>query len=442
MAIACAPDSRYDGASSTLGMAGRVPAAPPGSRFRVIVEGFQAVPRMNFNVRTDPEGGEPAPAPLDGEFAGTADEARNRRRLLVGGGIALLLLAGWLAYSHTRKPAFDPNALAQAPTVTVATPGRSEIAATVNATGTLAARNEMPVGSVGEGGQVVRVTVEAGQWVGKGQVLAVVDRSVQVEQLAAQQAQIGAAEADARLAEANLDRALKLVDRGFISRADVDRLTATRDGARARVRVARAQFGETGARVRRLSIISPEAGLVLERRVEPGQVVGSGSQVLFRIAKGGEMEMKAQVGEVDLARITAGAQAQVTPVGASRAFAGKVWQVAPFVDPQTRQGMVRIALAWTPDLRAGGFANAVISSGTIVAPMIPDSAILNDGHTSYVYIVGPGNRALRRDVRIGLVTDHGVAVTSGLSGNERVVLRAGGFLTPGEAVIPKAGAGR
>jgi RND family efflux transporter MFP subunit len=391
---------------------------------------------MNFNMSTDRDGSEPVPVEFDG-LAGSDRRVRDRRRMIGVGGLALLLLAAWQVYEHTRKPDFDVGALAQAPTVTVAVPGRTTVAATINATGTLAARHEMPVGSVGEGGQIASVAVEAGQWVARGQVLAVVDRSVQVEQLAAQQAQIAAADADARLAEANLDRALKLVDRGFISRADVDRLTATRDGARARVRVARAQFGETGARVRRLSIVAPEAGLVLERRVEPGQVVGAGGTVLFRIAKGGEMEMQAPVGEIDLAKIAPGAGADVTPVGSPRAYPGKVWQVAPFVDPQSRQGMVRIALAYAPGLRAGGFAGAVIRAGTMEAPLLPDSAILNDGKTSYVFVVGPNNRAERRNIRIGLVTDHGVAVASGLSGKEQVVLRAGGFLSAGEAVIPR-----
>ena len=84
----------------------------------------------------------------------------------------------------------------------------------------------------------------------QGQVLAIVDRSVQVQQQASSAAQIQVAQADARLAQANLDRALKLVDRGFISKADIDRLTATRDSAQARVRVASATYGELGARIR------------------------------------------------------------------------------------------------------------------------------------------------------------------------------------------------
>ena len=101
----------------------------------------------------------------------------------------------------------------------------------INATGTLAARREIPVGVVGEGGAVSRVFVDAGDWVKQGQVLVSVDRSVQVQQAAALEAQIGVARADAQLAQNELDRALQLVERGFISKADVDRKTATRDSA-------------------------------------------------------------------------------------------------------------------------------------------------------------------------------------------------------------------
>src|SRR5690606_22032384 len=142
----------------------------------------------------------------------------------------------------------------QAPVVSVISPGRTTVAGRISVTGTLAARREEPVGIAGEGGQVAQVLVEPGQWVRAGQVLAVIDQSVESQQRASLAAQIQVAEADARLAQSNLDRALKLVDRGFISKADVDRLTATRDAANARVQVARAQFGEQQARVRRLNI--------------------------------------------------------------------------------------------------------------------------------------------------------------------------------------------
>ncbi|MFA7585939.1 MAG: efflux RND transporter periplasmic adaptor subunit, partial [Novosphingobium sp.] len=289
----------------------------------------------------------------------------------------------------------------------------------------------------GEGGQVVQVLVEPGQWVSEGQVLAVIDRSVQSEQTSALAAQISVAQADARLAQANLDRALKLVDRGFISKADVDRLTATRDAATARVRVAGAQLGEMQARVRRLNVVAPDAGLVLERKVEPGQVVSSGSGVLFRLAKGGEMELLARLSETDLAQISSGISAQVTPVGSALTFTGQVWQVAPVIDPQTRQGIARIALAYAPELRPGGFASAEIIAGTIVAPVLPESAVLADNQGTYVYIVGADNKVARRAIKTGLVTENGVVIVEGLTGSERVIQKAGAFLTAGETVKPK-----
>src|SRR3546814_17160045 len=77
-------------------------------------------------------------------------------------------------------------------------------------------------------------------------------------------------------------RAKQLVSRGFISQADIDSKTATRDAAVARVNVAKATLAETQARNGRLDIRAPAAGLVLTRDVEPGQIVSAGSGVLFR----------------------------------------------------------------------------------------------------------------------------------------------------------------
>jgi len=176
---------------------------------------------------------------------------------------------------------------------------------------------------------------------------------------------------------------------------------------------------------------------VLERKVERGQVVGAGTGMLFRIARGGELEVLARLSETDLAAISPGVAAQVTPAGSERAFTGQVWQVSPVIDPQTRQGTARIALAYAPELRPGGFASVVIRAGTVVAPLLPESAILSDEKGAFVYVVGADNKVVRRPVRTGTVSDAGIAVIDGLSGNEHVVLRAGGFLQPGETVNPK-----
>lgn len=375
------------------------------------------------------------------EFGGVrtlAGPAIPRWLILGGAGlfVLLLLIAGYFALAGGEPVAVgDDNS--QAPSVTVVTPGKTMVTGEIEAPGTLAARRPMPVGVVGEGGQVVRVTVDAGDWVQQGQVLAVIDRSVQVQQAEAQSAQIDVARADANLAQANLDRALQLVARGFVSKADVDRLTATRDAAAARVKVAEAQLREQRARNQRLNILAPSTGYVLARNVEPGQTVGAGSPALFTIASGGEMEMLAQLSEEQLTKLSVGTSATIIPTGSEKQFSGQIWQVAPVIDQATRQGTARIALSFAPELRPGGFATARISSGSFNATVLPESAVQADANGSYVYIVDGDNKAVRRPVKTGAVTAQGLAITEGLSGNERVVLKAGGFLNPGETVNPQ-----
>lgn len=394
---------------------------------------------MNYeaklNVADEPE----AASGYDPLAEDDVRERAGRRRLwIIAAVIGAIVIGLWFLTRGTDEEAqFAASSEEQIPAVSVTSPGRSNIAGRISVTGTIAARRELPVGASGESGTVNQVLVDAGDWVRKGQVLAQIDRSVQSQQIASLAAQVDVAQADARLAQANLDRALKLVDRGFISTADVDRLTATRDAQAARVKVARAQLGELQARTRRLDIIAPEAGYVLSRSIEPGQVVGPGSGVLFRIAKGGEMELQARVSESDLAQLSVGVPAEVTPVGTGKTFEGQIWQLSPTIDETNRQGIARIALSYAPALRPGGFATAEIAAGAVVAPMLPESAILSDEQGSFVYVVGKDNKVERRAVKTGIVTADGISIIDGLSGSERVVLRAGGFLNPGDVIDPR-----
>src|SRR4051794_3639963 len=182
---------------------------------------------MNFESPKWGRGGLDEVVVVDDEAA----RARRRRNIIiaiVGALVVLiavfLLLAGGKKQAAPAKPgaAAASRSSAAAPRVTVIVPGRQQVARVINATGTIAARRDMPVGVSGEGGTVVRVLVEPGQWVGAGQTLAVIERWAQAQQAAQLAAQIEVARADARLAQSNLDRAQALVARGFISKADLD----------------------------------------------------------------------------------------------------------------------------------------------------------------------------------------------------------------------------
>jgi len=267
--------------------------------------------------------------------------------------------------------------------------------------------------------------------------LAIVDRSVQAQQAAQLAAQVQAARADAALAQSNYDRAIALQGRGFVSKAEIDSKRAIRAAAFAQVRVAQAQLAGTRAEIGRLNVAAPAAGLILARNVEVGQIVGPASGALFRLAEGGQMEMRAQLSQQDLAQVHVGMPVQVRPVGSDRTYSGNVWQVAPMIDPQSRLGDVRIAVPYDPAMRPGGFAEARIAAGTTTAPLLPQSAVLSDDSGNYVYIVNGKNEVERRNIKIGTVGDNGVTIAAGISGNEAVVLSAGPFLNPGQKVKPK-----
>ena len=68
--------------------------------------------------------------------------------------------------------------------------------------------------------------------------------------------------------------------------------------------------------------------------------------------------------------------------------------------------------------------------------MLPESAVLSDAQGNFVYVIDQKNLVARRNVKIGDVSDQGIAILTGLNGDERVVYSAGAFLNPGEKVIP------
>ena len=370
----------------------------------------------------------------------------NRRRniIVVAVVITLVVAAVALAMMMNRgkrndapvQAAADGGKGGQIPTVSVIVPGLSAVARTVTASGALAARRDQPVGVAGQGGRVTRVLVDAGSWVSAGQILATIDRSVQAETAAQLAAQVSAAQANAALSQSNLSRAQALVGGGFVSKADLDAKRAARDAAAAQVRVAQAQLGATRAQIGQLDIRAPTPGLILSRSIEVGQIVSPASGALFRLALGGEMEMRASLAQQDLAQIHIGMPATVTPLGLHQSVAGSVWQVSPVIDPQTRQGQVKVAIPYSSAIRPGGFAEVSIAAGATTAPMLPQSAVLSDEKGNYVLIVGARDLVERRDIKVGTITDSGVTIAAGLSGQEAVIQSAGPFLNPGQKVAP------
>jgi HlyD family secretion protein len=320
--------------------------------------------------------------------------------------------------------------------VRVIVPGQSQVAAEIAITGTLAAKNEMPIGPEAEGGRVIAVLADVGQRVAAGQPLVRIDTAVMEANMRQMQASVEEARASARLAKADLDRALPVAESGALSRAELDRRKAAVDTSAARVKVVEAQNAEMRARLDRMVIRAPAAGLVLERHVELGQTVNASSPPLFKLAKGSEVELRGQVAEQDLPQIKLGQPVRVSIAGVNNQWTGRVWQLGATIDAQSRLGSVRIDLPQDAMLRPGAFARATIEAATVQRPVLPQSAVLADNQGAYVYVVDADNKVVRKAVRIGTSLTNGVTILEGLTGSETIVVSSGPFLQVGEQISP------
>jgi RND family efflux transporter MFP subunit len=360
----------------------------------------------------------------------------NRWKWTLGALIALLLVAfiAWKLLAGGNKPRDTLADRGGIPLVSVIVPAKQAVSSSVSFTGAIAARYDMPIANEGDTGRIVAVLVEAGDHVKRGQLLAKIDDSVLVQQVNRLAAALEQARAQAALSAAEYRRAEGVAAAGALSAEDIEKRRATSVTDAANVKVVAAQLAEAQARLERTRITAPVEGIVLTRKAEVGQIANPGGEALFRVESGGEVEMRGQIAEQDLAQVKVGQTATVYLTGLARPFTGRVRLLGAIIDPATRLGDIRITLQPDPALRPGAFARAVVTIDQAQRSVLPQTAVLADANGSYVLVVNSAERVERRAVRIAGTTESGVIVAEGLTGNERVVATAGGFLRDGETV--------
>jgi HlyD family secretion protein len=351
--------------------------------------------------------------------------------------IAAIILVSFLAVRLTKVLAVTPaNANKPVPTVSVTEVGISKVPTTVSIIGTVGARYDMPIGVEDAAGRVASILVEAGDHVKRGQILARLNVSVLEPQVANLEAALEQARAEADLATAEYNRAEAVGASGALSVEETQRRKSTAATAAAKVKFAEAQLAESKAHLARADIRAPEDGIILTRNVEVGQTVLPGGDPLFRLSKGGEVEMKGQVAEQDLPLLSVGQLVNVKLTGTAKVYAGRIRLLGAVIDPATRLGMARIDLSPDPNLRPGAFARAEVTVSNAERAVLPQTAVLTDERGSYVLIVNAQNKVERRAVRVSGIVQSGVTIAEGVAGSDKVIATAGAFLQEGELVKP------
>jgi len=349
------------------------------------------------------------------------------------------------------------------PAVTVVKAKASAVTESVIVSGTFMPREEIMVAAEVDGLSIAEILAEEGDKVEKGQVLARLNKATLKAQLAQNAAQIArseaaTAQAQSQIAEAEAlvasstkarARASKLAKSGYGSEATLEQAVSASELAAARVAtakkfveaskaekaVAEAQRAELEWRLARADVVAPAAGIVSRRGARVGQIAGMVGEPMFRLIADGELELEAEVADVDLPRVKQGQVAEIRPAGHKSPLTGSVRLIMPEIDRMTRLGKVRIAVGGEPGLAVGGFAKGYVEVARRDSLTVPLSAVYYQDGAAFVQIVADGI-VRSRAVTIGHVDGDRAEVEHGLSVDDSVVLKAGTFLREGDKVRP------
>lgn len=321
--------------------------------------------------------------------------------------------------------------------VQAVSPRREMLARTLSASGGLAAWQEVVIGAETQGLRLVEVAVQVGERVRRGQLLARLQSDTLTAERAATQAALAEAEAvltQARL-EAERDRALQAG--GALSAQQLQQTLTAETTARTRVQALKARLQADEVRLAQTRLLAPDDGLISARLATVGAVAQPG-QELFRLIRQGRIEWRAELSGADMARLSPGTAVRLTPAGTDTVLEGRVRQIAPTVDPATRQGLVYVDLtpgaAASPVARPGMLARGEFQLGGSEALTLPQGAVLLREGFSIVMRIEADARVREVKVRTGRRVGDRVEILEGLDAQARVVAQGAGFLGDGDRV--------
>ena len=383
------------------------------------------------------------------------------RKILLSLFILLLTIATFgackkSAETPSNSPAQKTEQVSQNQTIETETVALSPIAAIIPATGKILVPEDRManIGPVHEG-RIVRLYAGQGSRVSRGQKLAELE-SADIDQAEADYLKAQAdyenarrtSVAEVKLAQATYDRTKVLYEKTITAGKNLQ--TAEHDlevakaaaessvaGTKAALTAARRHLLILGLKESEIdglatkpslaavfSLTSPIGGIVVERNATIGATVGTDAN-LFKIIDISRVWIDANVFEKDLARVKFGQEVKVSVTAfAGSRFSGKVILVNSVVDPETRTVKVRTEVP-NPDgrLKPDMFANVeIITDLNRSAISIPQSAVLNDGGKTVVF-VADGSNYKKRQVTIGIQSNDRVEVVDGLNAGDKVVVK-------------------
>ena len=312
---------------------------------------------------------------------------------------------------------------------------KSEGGSTLALSGRIAAEDEVAV-AFRIPGRLIERSVNVGDRVQPGQVIARLEQMNERNQLLSAQAALNAANADLVRARDEYARQKSLIDEGFTTRAQLDQATAAFRAAEAQVKSATAQVSMAQDLVGFTVLTADAPGAVIARGAEPGEVVQAG-QMIVRIARAGGIDAVFEV-PPQVVRRAAGAQPVVVALtdDPQVTATGRVREIDPQADPVTGTFTVRVGLENPPSgMLLGSIVTGRVTLQGDPLIVVPSSALATSEGNPAVWVVDPATStvALRR-IRIARHEPDSVIVAEGIAPGDTVVTAGVQTLRAGQKV--------
>lgn len=287
---------------------------------------------------------------------------------------------------------------------------------------------------------------QAGDVVTRGTVLARVREIEYREQVNSGRARIAETEAGLLKARLDLDRAKTLFAAESLTKPDLDAAQASFDAYQAKLSAATAEVELASTALRDTALVAPDRGILLERKIEVGSLVGSGT---VGFVLGNITAVKARFGMPDsmIQALSVGEPIElVVEAIAGARFNGRVTAIAPAADATSRVFDIEVTIPNDDGrLRPGMIGTVAVapgsaSSATAGRPAVPLTAIVrsttgNGGYATFtIERRGDAEIARLRPVALGDVIGNTIVVENGLSVGERVIVTGATLVTDGEAI--------
>jgi RND family efflux transporter MFP subunit len=371
----------------------------------------------------------------------------SRRRWIV---VAILVAVGALVVfgSILRGGAPVPVETARAAPVT-AEAGKPAAVAVLSGSGYVVSADRYISIGVRVPGRIDRYFVEEGAHVKAGDALVELDARDYKATVARLEATLASAKAQAVLKTKQHSRARTLAGSKVMSRDELDIREADSHAADAAVKQAEAELETARVNLEYTTLRAPRGGVILAKLKEVGEIAVpggfSGSGDLIRMANLDDLRGQVDITESELAKVRMNQRADVTPDAyPDHKYPAHVVKLYPQVDRQKGTLRVEVQIE-TPDeflwpdmsARITFLDEAETPSGTTTAILVPQSAIRSDDAGTFVWVVRDA-RAQRVGIATGKDFGEQIQVTSGLTGDETVVVGTPPPLKDGQAVAKKS----